>query len=124
MKQLPKNVKTSANETAVLECDVDAPGIVSYWLKDGERLDDVRHAYKYQMTSDKMTHKLFVKDASLTDSGLYTFVAGNARSHTTLYVEGERIKTIDFSFLTFFRERFLAFNHLGTQLVPPSLAVC
>ena len=93
VKSLPKTVKASANETAVLECQVDSAGITSFWMKDGKRLDvdEGRPTVKYEMTSEAMTHQLKVNKLSSTDSGLYTFVAGSAKSHTTIYVEGRII---------------------------------
>ena len=91
LKQLPQNIKACINETAVLQCDVDALGITSYWLKDGKPIEFERQGNKYEITSDRKSHYLKLKNLISTDSGVYTFVAGSAKSQSALYVEGKSV---------------------------------
>ena len=76
----------------VLECELDSANIFGQWLKDGKSLKlHESHVNKYDMTSREKTHTLTINELTSSDAGSYTFVAGSAKTTTTLIVKGETV---------------------------------
>lgn len=75
-------------ETVVLECEVNKPGIVAMWLKDGEQ---IMPTDEYEIQVDGCKHTLKIPEASLDHEAEYTIMIGNQDSSTVLYVEGKLV---------------------------------
>ncbi|KAJ8319891.1 hypothetical protein KUTeg_001478 [Tegillarca granosa] len=71
-------------ETVVLECEVNKPGIVAMWLKDGEQIMPMD---EYEIQVDGCRHILKIPEATLDHEAEYTIMIGNQDSGTVLYVE-------------------------------------
>ena len=92
VKRLPKVINGIQSKATVLECELDSTNILGQWLKDCKslKLRD-SHVNKYEMTSRGKTHKLTINDMTSSDAGPYSFVAGCAKTTTTLLVQGNSL---------------------------------
>jgi len=90
-KALPETMNAIRNKTLVLECELDSENIFGLWLKHDKllKLHD-SSINKYEMTSHDKTYKLIINDLTSADAGPYSFVAGSAKTTTTLIVKGKR----------------------------------
>ena len=67
-----------------LECDVKNPHQSATWLKDGNNLRD-----GFQKEVEATTHKLYIPEVLLEDSGIYTVCINNKHRQIKMMVEGK-----------------------------------
>lgn len=72
---------TTEGVEVVLECDICAnPDATVAWLKDNSPFTSTQYA---NLEADGGKHRLVIKYAECTDSGLYTIIASNVHGTTS-----------------------------------------
>ena len=84
-KQLKPKQKAVEDETVELVVETSKPTEAVEWLHKGKPVAATEHV---EMTTKGSEHKLTIKDVAATDSGDYTFKAGDQQSAVTLTVKG------------------------------------
>ena len=84
-KQLEAPKKVMEEETVELTVETSKPVEKTEWLHKGKAVTPTE---KVEITADGTKHKLTIKDAAASDSGEYTFKAGDQKSSATLTVKG------------------------------------
>ena len=72
-------------DTLTLICEVNKPGVIAMWLKDGEQITVTDG---YEITVDGCRHILTIPDATLDDEAEYTVMIGNEESTGLVLIEG------------------------------------
>ncbi|NWV68584.1 TITIN protein, partial [Malurus elegans] len=84
-----KDINAEEKDTITFEVTVNYEGISYKWLKNGI---EIKSTDKCQIRTKKLTHSLSIRNVHFGDAAEYTFVAGNAASSATLYVEARHIE--------------------------------
>lgn len=80
-----KDINAEEKDTITFEVTVNYEGITYKWLKNGV---EIKSTDRCQIRTKKLTHSLSIRNVHFGDTAEYTFVAGQAASAATLYVEG------------------------------------
>lgn len=72
-------------DTLTLICEVNKPGVIAMWLKDGEQITITDG---YEITVDGCHHILTIPHATLDDEAEYTVMIGNEESTGLVLIEG------------------------------------
>ncbi|XP_069876144.1 titin-like [Dipodomys merriami] len=84
-----KDINAEEKDTITFEVTVNYEGISYKWLKNGV---EIKSTDRCQVRTKKLTHSLNIRNVHFGDAADYTFVAGNATSTATLYVEARHIE--------------------------------
>lgn len=81
-----KDINAEEKDTITFEVTVNHEGITYKWLKNGV---EIKSTDRCQIKAKQYTHSLTIRNVHFGDAAEYSFVAGNAASKATLYVEGK-----------------------------------
>jgi hypothetical protein len=84
-KPLNDKYNCMEGDTLTLICEVNKPGVIAMWLKDGEQITVTDG---YEITVDGCRHILTIPDATLDDEAEYTVMIGNEESTGLVLIEG------------------------------------
>ena len=88
MQRFPEKIHTRHKEF-MLQCELDAEDIAAYWIKDGALLNDNHPcASRIDVSCNGKVHTLKVRNLVDSDSGMYTFTAGDKKCSSNIFVEG------------------------------------
>lgn len=85
-----KDINAEEKDTITFEVTVNHEGITYKWLKNGV---EIKSTDRSQIKAKQYTHSLTIRNVHFGDAAEYSFVAGNAASKATLYVEGKTFYT-------------------------------
>ena len=80
------NMNVTEHQTLVLECEVSQPNKKPTWFFKGK---EVKASANIKLTSEGNVHKLTIKDAELSDEGLYKMQVDDVECEATVTVEGK-----------------------------------
>lgn len=85
-KPLSERYNSVEGDTLTLVCEVNKPGVVAMWLKDGEQITITDG---YEITVDGCRHILTIPDVTLDDEAEYTIMIGSEESTGLVLIEGK-----------------------------------
>jgi len=83
-----KDASIFEKESVTLHVEVNKPGVVLTWLKDGTELTP---GERIEVSVEGTVHQLHIKSAVLEDAGVYMVTVGVIVSKANLEVKGENM---------------------------------
>uniref|UniRef100_A0A3Q3AD20 Immunoglobulin-like and fibronectin type III domain-containing protein 1 n=1 Tax=Kryptolebias marmoratus TaxID=37003 RepID=A0A3Q3AD20_KRYMA len=84
-----QEIKAEERDDALFECVLTHPLPKITWMKKGIALED-GEKYSITVSTDRLIHKLLIKDCSKTDKGIYSAIAGITSCSAWLVVEAKK----------------------------------
>lgn len=73
------------NQSVVFSCSLSHKNAVVTWFKDSHKIID---GEKYTITCSEFTHKLKIKNLTISDEAVYTIKVGERSASSMLFIEG------------------------------------